>query len=90
MERLRVENEELRVKIKSEKSGAWREVIKYKTKLSQTNEQLETEVKLRDKQLKDIQSSLMLLEGQLQEKVRHFLSATVLHFSLEHFWPGNF
>ena len=69
MDRLREENDELRIQIKNEKESAWKEVIKYKTKLSQTNDALQTEVKLRDKQLKDIQSSLVLLEGQLQAMV---------------------
>ena len=69
MDRLREENDELRIQIKNEKESAWKEVIKYKTKLNQTNDALQTEVKLRDKQLKDIQSSLVLLEGQLQAMV---------------------
>ena len=61
------ENRKLREELKAQKAASWSTIMSWRNRFSKTQETLQAEIDARDKQLRDIAASLILLESQLQK-----------------------
>ena len=52
---------------KAQKAASWGTIMSWRNRFSKTQEALQAEIDARDKQLRDIAASLILLESQLQK-----------------------
>jgi len=62
------ENRKLREELKAQKAASWGTIMSWRNRFSKTQEALQAEIDARDKQLRDIAASLILLESQLQKE----------------------
>jgi len=62
------ENRKLREELKLQKQNSFTTIMSWRTRYAKTQETLQTEIEARDKQLRDIAASLILLESQLQKE----------------------
>lgn len=62
------ENRKLREELKLQKQSSFQTIMSWRTRYAKTQETLQTEIEARDKQLRDIAASLILLESQLQKE----------------------
>lgn len=68
------ENQKLRDELKLQKQTSWQTIMSWRTRYSKTQESLQAEIESRDKQLRDIAASLILLESQLQKERKRMAS----------------
>ena len=62
------ENRKLREELRKHKENTALSVMSWRSKYTKTAESLQREINSRDKQLRDIAASLILLESQLQKE----------------------
>ena len=62
------ENQELKMELKSSKALLFHVSLHYQSRLSKMQEMMKNEMASREKQLRDLTASLLLLESQLQKE----------------------